>query len=171
MKLVNKIEYRHFSTYMFIILFLLSINSSAISAEYNALKGVKQVKAVFDVSIGSPHKANLVFWTVRNVYNDKSVRALQEPPEVVVVFHGAAVNLISSNRDGFTEEEKKALDEFAGLVRQMTQEGVKMEVCLYAVKVMGVDPASILPGIDHVDNGFISVVGYQSQGYSVVAIP
>ncbi len=50
------------------------------------------------------------------------------------------------------------------------QDGVKMEVCLYAAKVLGVDPNSILPEIDHVGNGFISVVGYQAQGYSVVAV-
>jgi hypothetical protein len=28
-----------------------------------------------------------------------------------------------------------------------------------------------LPEIDRVGNGFISVVGYQAQGYSVVTVP
>lgn len=171
MKQINKSVFRHFFIFLFITLSLALINSPAVSEEYNALKGVNKVKAVFDVSMGSPQKANLVFWAVRNVYDDKSVRALQESPEVSVVFHGPSVKLISSNRDGFNEEEKKALDKFAGLVHQMKQEGVKMEVCLYAAKVLGVDPASILSEVDHVGNGFISIAGYQSQGYSVVAIP
>ena len=39
-----------------------------------------------------------------------------------------------------------------------------------AVKVMGVDPETILPEVDRVGNGFISIVGYQAQGYSVVTI-
>ncbi len=52
----------------------------------------------------------------------------------------------------------------------MKQDGVKMEVCLYAAKVLGVDPNSILPEIDHVGNGFISIVGYQAQGYSDIAV-
>ncbi len=171
MKLIRKLAICHFSIFLFTTMFLALINSPVVSAEYNALKGVNNVKAVFDVSMGSPQKANLVFWAVRNVYDDKSVRALPEPPEVAVVFHGPAVKMISSNRDGVSDEEKKALDEFADLVRQMKQDGVKMEVCLYAAKVLGVDPGSILPEIDHVGNGFISVAGYQSQGYSVVAIP
>jgi hypothetical protein len=38
------------------------------------------------------------------------------------------------------------------------------------VKVFGVDPATLMPGIDRVGNGFIAVLGYQAQGYSVVAI-
>ena len=52
--------------------------------------------------------------------------------------------MISSNRNGVSEEKKKALDEFAESVRQMKQNGVKMEACLYVAKVLGVDPESIL---------------------------
>jgi uncharacterized protein len=35
---------------------------------------------------------------------------------------------------------------------------------------LDVDPATILPEVDPVGNGFISVVGYQAQGYSLVTI-
>ena len=42
---------------------------------------------------------------------------------------------------------------------------------MYAVKVLEVDPATLMPEIDQVGNGFISVAGYQDQGYSVIAIP
>ena len=171
MKLIRKLVVCHFSFFLLTTMFLALISSPAVSAEYNsALKGVNKVKAVFDVSMGSPQNANLVFWAVRNVYDDKNVRALPESSEVAVVFHGRSVKMISSNRDGVSEDEKKALDEFAGLITQMKQDGVKMEVCLYAAKVFGVDPDSILPEIDHVGNGFISIAGYQSQGYSLVAI-
>ncbi len=52
----------------------------------------------------------------------------------------------------------------------MKNDGVKLEVCLYALKVLGVDPKTILPEVDKVGNGFISVVGYQAKGYSVVTI-
>jgi intracellular sulfur oxidation DsrE/DsrF family protein len=52
----------------------------------------------------------------------------------------------------------------------MKKAGVKLEVCLYAVKALNVDPDTIMPEVDKVGNGFISVVGYQAQGYSVVTI-
>jgi len=142
----------------------------AVAGEYAALNGVKRVKAVFDVSLESPKVANIVFWAVKNVYKDESVRALSEPPQVAVVFHGPAVKLISANREGFKASDNEALDEFANMIRQMKKDGVKLEVCLYALKVLGVDPATILPEVDHVGNGFISVVGYQAQGYSVVTL-
>jgi len=161
---------RYLTTAVLLSLATILIASPSFSAEYKALDGVKKVKAIFDVSMGSPVAAPLVFWAVRNSYEDKNVSTLSESPEVAVVFHGPAVKLISTNRDGYSEEEKKSLDKFAEMIRQMKQDGVKMEVCLYAAKVLGVDPGSILPEIDHVGNGFISVVGYQAQGYSVVAV-
>lgn len=146
------------------------IATPAISGDYAALDGVKRVKAVFDVSQGSPQTANLVFWAVNNVYDDASVRSLSEPPKVAVVFHGPAVKMISTDRKGFKASDNKSLDEFANMIRQMKKDGVQFEVCDYALKVLGVDPNSVLPEVDHVGNGFISIAGYQTQGYSLVAI-
>ncbi|MFN2127464.1 MAG: hypothetical protein ACK2TU_06355 [Anaerolineales bacterium] len=70
----------------------------AIAGEYAALEGVKSVKTVFDVSQGSPQTANIVFGAVKNVYDDQSVRALPESPQIAVVFHGPAVKMISTDR-------------------------------------------------------------------------
>jgi len=146
------------------------IVTPAVSDEYPALKGVKGIKAVFDVSLGSPKVANLVFWAVQNVYKDKSVHSLRDPPQVAVVFHGPAVKLISTDHEGFKDTDAEILNKFADMIRQMKKDGVRLEVCQYALKVLGVNPATILPEVDHVGNGFISVVGYQSQGYSLVTI-
>ena len=154
----------------FVTLLVAMTTTPAIPDKYYALNGVKGVKAVFDVSLASPQTANTVFWAVKNVYEDENVRALPERPQVAVVFRGAAVKLISTNRDGFDDSDQEALNEFANLIRQMKKDGAKIEVCGYAVKVLGVDPSTILPEVDHVGNGFISIVGYQAQGYSAVTI-
>lgn len=171
MNLIKSSVFKQLSAALCVLFLSMLITSPALSEQYNALNGVEKVKAVFDVGMGSPMKAPVVFWAVRNVYDDESVRMLPEKPEVAIVFHGPSVKLISTNRDGYSDDEKKSLDEFASMIQQMKKDGVKMEVCLYAAKVLGVDADSILPEIDRVGNGFISVVGYQAQGYSVVAIP
>ncbi len=142
----------------------------AISGEYAALQGVKSVKTVFDISHGSPKTANIVFWAVNNVNDDGSVRALSQPPQVAVVFHGPAIKMISTDRGGFKKTDHKELHKFAATIRQMSVNGVKFEVCDYALEVNGVDPNTVLPEVDHVPNGFISIAGYQAQGYSVITI-
>ena len=66
--------------------------------------------------------------------------------------------------------DNEALDQFANTIREMKNNGVRFEVCDYALKVMGVDPNTMLPEINHVANGFISIAGYQAQGYSTITI-
>ena len=152
-------------------LFIIFLATPVIAGQYAALKGVNGVNTVFDVSQGTPKVANIVFWAVKDVYQNESVRSLPNPPRTVVVFHGPSVKLISSDRKGFSPEESAELDKFADTIRQMKKDGVTFEICDYAAKVMGVDPDTIMPEIDHVGNGFISVAGYQAQGYAVVRIP
>jgi uncharacterized protein len=166
-------NFPHIRYFLFSLVTLIMITLTApttASGEYDALDGVKRIKAVFDVSLESPQAANVVFGAVKNVYEDQNVRSLPEQPQVAVVFHGPAVKLISTNHEGFDDADKAALSEFANMVRQMKNDGVKLEVCSYALEVLGVDPATVLPEVEKVGNGFISVVGYQSQGYSVVTI-
>jgi intracellular sulfur oxidation DsrE/DsrF family protein len=79
--------------------------------------------------------------------------------------------LLSTDKAPFNEAEWAEVESFQETLKQMKKDGVKLEVCLYAVKMMGVDKATILPEIDQVGNGFVSVIGYQMQGYAVVRIP
>ncbi|MEN8140686.1 MAG: DsrE family protein [Thermodesulfobacteriota bacterium] len=159
-------------TLVSLVLFLAVGSSPAMAGDYdNALKDVNGVKVVFDVTQGSPKVANIVFWAVKDLYEAEATKSLPEETQVAVVFHGPAVKLISSDRSPFQKEDYGEIDKFHDTLRQLKEDGVKLEVCLYAAKVMGVDPATILPEIKRVANGFISVSGYQAQGYGVIRVP
>jgi intracellular sulfur oxidation DsrE/DsrF family protein len=170
MKFNPYLSARHFRFIIAVVGILALAASPTLAGEYAALDGVKHIKTVFDVTQGSPQVANIVFWAVRNVHNDKSVQSLSAPPQVAVVFHGPAVKMISTDRSGFEASDQEALDRFAATIREMKAEGVTFEVCDYALEVLKVDPATVLPEVDHVGNGFISIAGYQAQGYSVITI-
>ena len=158
---------------LFFALTLVSLMPSAVLAqEYgNALKGVNSYDAVFEVTQASPQIANIVFWAVKNAYEVAEVKGLANTPNIAVVFHGPAVKLLSSNKAPFNDAEWAEVEKFQETLRQMKMDGVTLEICLYAAKVMGVDKDTIIPVIDQVGNGFVSVIGYQMQGYAVVRIP
>ena len=142
------------------------------SADYkNALSGVSQVKAIFDVSQDSAFKLNLVFWAVQDVYTDSTVKGLSKPPQAAVVFHGPAVKLLSTDKNHYKQQNQEEVKKFQDTLRKMKSEGVKVEVCQYALKVLKVDPKTVIPEVSQVGNGFVSIVGYQAQGYEVVVIP
>jgi len=136
-----------------------------------ALKNVNNYNAVFDVSLGNPKIANLVFWAVKNAYEADEVKSLSGSSDIVIVFHGPVVKLLSSDRSPFNSAEGAEVEKFQATLKQMKKDGVTLEVCLYAAKVLGVDKDTIMPEIDRVDNGFVSVVGYQMQDYAVVRVP
>lgn len=140
----------------------------ASSDQYDAMKGVNSVKVIFDVRISNPQSAalhlNLILDTYKNLVN------MEKKPVFVVVFMGGAVKLISSDQSGFDDEDQKSLKEIAGIISKMSEAGIRIEVCLFAAKVFGVEPASILSEIARVGNGWISEIGYQTRGYSLVPV-
>lgn len=157
---------------IFAIVFATMVSTPALAVGYDsALNGVKSYNAVFEFSQGNPKVANLVFWAVKNSYEADEVKSLKGDKNIVVVFHGPVVKLLSSNKDPFNAAEWAEVEKFQETIRQMKKDGVTFEVCLYAAKVLGVDKETIIPEIDRVGNGFVSVVGYQMQDYAVVRIP
>ena len=136
--------------------------------EYAALKGVASTKIVFDVRTGIPKVAALQLKLIRQTHRD--LIAGKKTPVSTVVFIGQSVKLVSSNREGFTSEDLPLLDEIAAAVSALSGDGIGLELCLVAARVHKVDPASVLPEITKVENGYISIIGYQAKGYSLVPV-
>jgi intracellular sulfur oxidation DsrE/DsrF family protein len=147
---------------------VLSSLSFASAQEYDAMTGVNSVDAIFDMRDGNPQTAGIHLNLIHNTY--KELIAMKKNPVFVVVFMGSAVKLISSDRSAFSAEEQKSLKEIASIISRMSKAGIRVEVCLFAVKLLGVEPASILPEIERVGNGWISEIGYQARGYSLVPV-
>lgn len=160
------------SFFTMIVLCTIAAASPAVADEYgNALDGVKGFNAVFDYSQAAPKMSNIILDAIKDMYEDEAVTALPEKTQLVIVFQGPAVKLITTDRSNFPEKDFAELDKLHAMIRQLKADGVTMEVCLYAANVVGVDPATILPEIDQVNNGFISTIGYQAQGYSLIRVP
>ncbi len=156
---------------IFLTVFLLTTTAGdCFSEEYSALQGLKSVKAVFGFQMGNPQNALIHLQVIHQTFKDKNMWIGKKKPDIVVVFYGPSVKLASKNRAGFTAEDQKVLDDYASTVSAMARDGVKFEICLIAVKFAGVEPSSILPEIKQVGNGWISVIGYQARGYSLVPV-
>jgi intracellular sulfur oxidation DsrE/DsrF family protein len=150
--------------------FIPAVVGSAFAAAYESLAGQKSVKAIFDVRVSSAKSAALQIKVIHETYKDQGIRAVSKKPSFVVAFMGPSVKLLSKDRQGFSAEDQKSMDEIAQTVQAMAKDGIKLEICDFASKVFGVDPASILPEIKHVPNGWVSVIGYQARGYSLVPV-
>jgi len=147
---------------------VLSSLSFASAEEYHAMKGVDSANAIFDMRDGIPKSAAVHMQLILDTY--KELGAMKKKPDFVVVFMASAVKLISSNRSEFSSEDQKYLKEIADTISKMCAAGIRLEVCLFAVKYFGVEPASISSRIKQVGNGWISEIGYQGKGYRLVPV-
>jgi intracellular sulfur oxidation DsrE/DsrF family protein len=156
---------------MFLTVCLLAVtveNSS--SEEYGTLKGLKSIKAVFDFGLGNPQGALISLQVIQQTFKDKNMWVSGKKPEIAVIFVGPSVKLVSKSRSGFKEEDQKTLDEIAGKITEMAKDGINFEICLIAMKILGVEPSSILPEIKQVGNGWISLIGHEAKGYHLVPV-
>jgi uncharacterized protein len=139
------------------------------AGEYESLNGLNDIKVVFDVRGKIVKKIAIQLDLIHQTYKEQNIRKISAQPKFAVVFGGGAVELLSNDTDGFTDEEKVLLGQITKTLSAMAKDGIKLEICLFAANLHGVDPATVLPVIQHVDNGWISLIGYQAKGYSLVA--
>jgi hypothetical protein len=123
-----------------------------------------------NVRIKNPKGAALLFKLVHDTYKDNNIMAVTKKPAFVVIVIGPSVKLISKKKEGFSPEEQKVLDEIANTISESSKDGMKLEMWLFAAKVVNVDPASVVPSIKHVPNGWVSLIGYEARGYPLVAV-
>lgn len=142
----------------------------ATAGDYEALQGVKSMNAVFDVRGKSPKSVLVALKLVHGMYKDKALRKADPDPNFAVIFIGPAVRLVSTSRQGFSKDDAIALDQLAQTLKAMAADGIRLEICVFAAHLLKVDPATILPEVKKVPNGWISVIAYEHKGYALVPI-
>lgn len=152
------------------VLFVVLLSGPVSAQDYPALQGVESVKAVFDIRSGDPKNVVEHLLLVSETFKDDALRSADREPEFAVVFMDKSVMLLSQNREGFSPKEQEMLKQADQLMSAMTEDGVTLEVCLVALDYYGVDADTVADNIGRVPNGWISSIGYQARGYSLVPV-
>jgi len=134
-----------------------------------ALKDLKVAKSVFLIDFTSANKTDFYLKIIKGSFNNLLKQNVK--PEFVLVFIGKTVTFLTTEPDDEIEMEYAAqLKSIAATAKELKQLGVRMEVCAVATDVFKVKNNTILPSMDVVGDGFISLIGWQNQGYKLVPI-
>jgi intracellular sulfur oxidation DsrE/DsrF family protein len=135
----------------------------------DSLANLQVAKGVFMVMLGDPKMLNVHLGIVRAAHD--SIKAQNVKPDFVVVYAGPAVKYLNTAP---SEDAQKVagsvMADIQSKVSKLAEAGVKQEVCSLAAQAFSVDYKTFYPGIKVVGNGFISLIGYQAQGYGLVPI-
>ena len=155
-----------------LMLLLVSVTLQAGKVVINdaaALGDLKTGKGVFLVDIGEPKKLNFYLEVIQGTYKGMKNQGVE--PDFILVFIGPSVKYLSTSSSEGTELIADGiLMEIESNVEALAALGVRQEVCAVATRVLGIDNKTLLPGLTLVGDGFISLIGYQSQGYHLVPV-
>lgn len=134
-----------------------------------ALADLKTGKGVFLVDIGDAKKLNFYLEVIQGTFKGMERQGVE--PDFVLVYIGPSVKYLSTSPAPAIEEEVGAvLMEIETNVEALAELGVRQEICAVATRVFGIDNETVLPGLTLVGDGFISLIGYQAQGYHLVPV-
>jgi len=134
----------------------------------DALKGVETGKVVFDMNMTDAKKTALYLMVIGETVDDLVRQGVK--PDVILAFRGLSVKMISKDRAQATPAEVEELDKIAAQLADLQNKGVRMESCSVAARMLKVDNEQLLDGVKPVGNTFVSLTGYQAQGYAVIPI-
>lgn len=157
---------------LILLVFLLASCSArpGLGAEtYNndkALAGIRQTKVYFDVNVGEPAKLVTRLQLIETTYSQLAAAGIS--PRFVVGIRGKASNFFT-RADGYVlATDLPAKKTIATRVDQFRAKGFVIEQCRIAADLQEIEVADFLPQVEVVANGYVSMIGYQSQGYAFV---
>jgi intracellular sulfur oxidation DsrE/DsrF family protein len=134
-----------------------------------ALNGVKETSSVFLIDFTNPQKTAFYLDIIRGTHEGLVRQGVT--PDMVLVFIGETVKYLSTRPDDLLAMEyEDQLASIAKSSKELKKLGVRMEVCAVATRVFDVDNDTILPEMEVVGDGFISLIGWQTQGHKLVPI-
>jgi intracellular sulfur oxidation DsrE/DsrF family protein len=148
--------------------FLLPASASA-ADDKAALTGLKEVKVAFDLKDGDA-KGLLSRLSIIDETRDSLIKQ-GVSPHFIVAFRGPATRLVQTDAANIKAEDRPLAEKIAQKIAQMkSAPGVDgFEQCAVAVREQGTSPEKVLPQVQVVGNGFISLMAYQSKGYAYIA--
>ena len=164
MKLITKI--------LFFIATIALFNSTVNAQEINdkaSLNGINEAKGVFLIDFTDVRTTAFYLKIIEGTHQGFVKQNVD--PDLVLVFIGQTVKYLSTQQDeAFEMENEEHLLSIQNSIKNLSKLGVRLEVCAVATKVFNIDNNTIPKQMDIVADGFISLIGWQTQGYKLVPI-
>ncbi len=152
-----------------LLFMLISVAFAEKPSDVDALKNIEVGKVVWDVLTSRPDRLLFYLKLIDETYNDLVRQGVE--PDMVFIFHGHALQLIKSEKVDFLPKDKQAHQEAMTLISDLNaRPGVRMEAYSISACMQDIDNDGIISDVKMVGNTYVSLIGYQSKGYSVIPV-
>ena len=137
------------------------------TSAYASLQSAKSGDGVIEIREIKPKKLMLYLKIIQMVSRDSDLLAATGRPRLAVVFSGEAVSHLSVSRV-INEENRQFYSDLDSKIGELLADGITVEFCRGAARVLGLIPKSAVPVTAEIDNAWVSIIGYQQQGYAYI---
>ena len=132
----------------------------------DALKGLTTARAVFDINQGDPKILALRLRLIDETY--RQMVEANANPRFVLTFRGQASLLLTQGDKYVAAEDLPMKQDIEQLLRKLKDQGMPLEQCAIAARLLSIDTADFLPEVKVVANGYVSLIAYQNRGYAFI---
>ena len=145
------------------------IGAQAWAADESPIAGMKEAKVAFDITAGEPNRMLNILNTIDETREGFVKHGVT--PRFVLAFRGPASLLTQTDLSRLKPEDRETAAKVAAKLKQLrTTAGIeRLEQCSIAMRGQKVDKAQVSPDVTIVENGWITLVGYQAKGYAYIA--
>jgi intracellular sulfur oxidation DsrE/DsrF family protein len=135
----------------------------------NPIAGLKDAKIAFDITAGEPGRLLNILNTIDETR--ESLVRQGVTPHFVLAFRGPATLLTQTDLSRLKPEDRETATKIAAKLKQLhSAAGIeRLDQCSIAMRGQKVDRAQVNPDMTVVENGWITLVGYQARGYAYIA--
>jgi intracellular sulfur oxidation DsrE/DsrF family protein len=139
------------------------------AADDNPIAGLKDAKVAFDITAGDPGRLLNILNTIDETREGFAKHGVT--PHFVLAFRGPATLLTQTDLSRLKPEDRETAAKIAAKLKQLRgAAGIeRLDQCSIAMRGQKVDKAQVNPDVTVVENGWITLVGYQSKGYAYIA--
>jgi intracellular sulfur oxidation DsrE/DsrF family protein len=139
------------------------------AADDNPVAGLKDAKVAFDITAGEPGRMLLILNTIDETREGFIKQGIT--PHFVLAFRGPATLLTQTDVSRLKPEDREAATKVAAKLKQLRgAAGIdRLDQCSIAMRGQKVDKAQVNQEVTVVENGWVTLVGYQAKGYAYIA--
>lgn len=141
--------------------------ASSTEPAYASLDGLRSGNGVFEIRETKPEKIMLYLNIIHGIHTDPDLTAAVGRPELAVVFSERAVTHLSASRQ-ITPDTEQFYASLDRKITEMVADGITVEFCQGAARLLGLSPQSAVPAMTEIDNAWVSLIGYQQQGFAYI---
>lgn len=145
------------------------MGAHAWAADDNPVAGLKEAKVAYDITAGEPGRMLNILNTIDETREGFLKHGIT--PRFVLAFRGPASLLTQTDLTRFKAEDRETAAKVAAKLKQLrgTAGIERLDQCSIAMRGQKVDKAQVSPDVTVVENGWITLVGYQAKGYAYIA--